>query len=167
MGEIETLDDYWVYATRLPFPVSVNHAFSTASPDPLPCKQNHRVHRLRLLFLASTSFMPGVARSLSLRSAFALFAGQVGKKISSRGWVQITKLWFLLPSDLEKPLGGGGVSTYTVASFLSLITSKWCSHGGELMVNRCPSNQNATQNLTSMLHQGKRCLPNPDGAFIS
>lgn len=47
--------------------------------------------------------------------------------------------WSLLPSLFRKPFGG----LHMVASSLSLITlfitSNWCNHGGELMVNRCHS----------------------------
>lgn len=54
---------------------------------------------------------------------------------------------------------------------VTLTTSNTCSHGERkresLWLTDVGQNQNATQILTSALHQGKRCSPKPGVAFIS
>lgn len=180
MGEIETLEDYWACANQLAFPASVNHGFSVWTPYSPPCvvlclAVNHRINHLRLLPLAPANpFCPGLHRRCSYCQPtpvdFVQSPGRVGDRLcSQQGWIgqqAFTVLWFILLTYLEKKINWDSAK-HCFLLLVTLTTSNTCSHmerererlRESLWLTDVGQNQNATQILTWLLHQGKRCSP--------
>lgn len=139
---------------------------------------NHRINHLRLLSLASANpFCPGLHRRCSYcqpRVEWTLFRvlggweiefvhnkADLGSKLSLCCDFFCWHTWKKYQLGFYKPLLPSPGYSYHIHHVQSWREkeSLWLTDVGQ--------NQNATQILTSALHQGKRCSPKPGVAFIS
>lgn len=140
---------------------------------------NHRINHLRLLPLAPANpFCPGLHRRCSCcqprveQTLFIVLGGWEIRIRTQQGWFgqqAFTVLWFLLLTYLEKKnqLGFCKPLLPSPGYFYHIQHVQSWRERESLWLTDVGQNQNATQILTSTLHQGKRCSPKPGVAFIS